>query len=208
MEASRSTLATRHKAEDAYTRLGSIKGAAKEVNKNVSYVKRWVARHEHGMGMGDLPRAGGPSFSLNNDDAIDIITACMLDRQGPIGMPARIKAYLRLELSPETVRRFVKQYMGRPLRATKKPLPKETHKKDRLRFAKRWVRRDWGIVVVTDSKYLWLCLRGAGSKWWAPCGMDADYVPAEQQLPKGACLRRGKQMGQNPAFGHGGHHET
>ena len=108
MEASRSTLATRHKAVDTYNRLGSLKGAAKEVNKSVSYVKRWVARHEQGMGMGDLPRAGRPSFALNNDDAIDIITACMLNRQGPTGMEARLKAELHLEASPDTVRRFVK----------------------------------------------------------------------------------------------------
>jgi hypothetical protein len=136
------------------------------------------------MGMGDLPRAGRPSFALNNDDAIDIITACMLDRQGPTGMAARLKAELRLEVSPETVRRFVKRYMGRPLRAIKKPLLKETHKKDRLRFAKRWVRRDWSNVVVTDSKYFWLCPRGAGPKWWVPYGMDADYVPAEKNCQK------------------------
>jgi transposase len=108
METSRSTLVTRHKAVDAYNRLGSLKGVAKEVNKSVSYVKRCVARHEQGMGMGELPRAGRPSFALNNDDAIDTITACMLDRQGPTRMGSRLKAELRFEVSPETVRRFVK----------------------------------------------------------------------------------------------------
>jgi hypothetical protein len=108
MEASRSTLATRHKLVDAYNRLGSLKGAVKEVNKSGSSVKRWVARHEQGMGMGNLKRAGRPSFALNNDDAIDIITACMLNRQGPTGMASRLKVELHLEASRDTVRRFVK----------------------------------------------------------------------------------------------------
>jgi len=134
--------------------------------------------------MGDLPRAGRLSFALNNDDAIGIITACMLDRQGPTGKAARLKAKLRLEVIPETARRFVKQYMGRPLRAKKKPLLKEAHKKNRVRFPKRWVRRDWSNVVGIDSKCFWLCPRGAGPKWWVPYGMDADSVPAEKNCQK------------------------
>ena len=54
MEGNSSTLAARHKAEDAYYRLGSLKNAAREVNRPVSFVKRWVSRHERGFGMGDF----------------------------------------------------------------------------------------------------------------------------------------------------------
>ncbi len=39
MEASRSTLATRHKAVESYKRLGVLKETAKEVNKRASYGK-------------------------------------------------------------------------------------------------------------------------------------------------------------------------
>ena len=184
MEGNSSTLATRHKAVDAYYRLGSLKNAAREVNRPVSFVKRWVSRYERGFGMGDFPRAGRPSYLLKSEEAIDVIMSCMLDRQGPAGMARRLNAELGIRASQETVRRFLKRNLGRPLRSVKKPRLTEAHKKARLRFAKKWVRRCWDNVAVTDSKYFWLCPRGVGPKHWVPYGKEADYEPAEKNCFK------------------------
>ena len=85
MEQNLNTMAARHKAVDAFYRLKSLKKAAKEVDRLVSFVVRWVSRHKKGLGMGDLPRAGRPSFLLKSEEAIDVIMSCMLDRQGPAG---------------------------------------------------------------------------------------------------------------------------
>ena len=109
-----------------------------------------------------FPRAGRPSYLLKSEEAIDVIMSCMLDRQGPAGMARRLNAELGIRASQETVRRFVKRNLGRPLRPVKKPRLTEAHKQARLNFAKKWVRRCWDNVVVTDSKYFWLCPRGVG----------------------------------------------
>ena len=62
MEQNLNTMAARHKAVDAFDRLRSLQKAAKEVNRPISFVVRWVSRHKIGLGMGDLPRAGRPAF--------------------------------------------------------------------------------------------------------------------------------------------------
>ena len=78
----------------------------------------------------------------------------------------------------------MKRNLGRPLRSLKKPRLTEAHKKARLAFAKKWVRHCWDNVVVTDSKYFWLCPRGVGPKQWVPYGQEAAYEPAEKKCYK------------------------
>ena len=77
----------------------------------------------------------------------------VLDRLGPSQMVQRLADTLGIRTSAETVRRFLKQFLGRPLRLKKKPMLTSTHKAAMLAFAKKWVRKDWDNVVVTDSKY-------------------------------------------------------
>ena len=121
MQSKNSLLATRHKAVDAYQKLGSFNRAAIEVKKDISFVKRWVQRHEQGQGMRDLPMVGRPSVVVNKEEAIDIIISSMLDRQGPAGMSRRLRAEFGIEATCETITRFVKSNLGRPLRHVKKP---------------------------------------------------------------------------------------
>lgn len=200
MEQNHSTMAARHKAVDAYYRLGSLQKAAKEVGRPVSFVVRWVSRHKRGFGMGDLPRAGRPAFLLSSEEAVDVIMSCMVDRQGPAGMARRLKAELGILASQETVRRFVKRNLGRPLRSLKKPRLTEAHKQARLVFAKKWVRHCWDNVVVTDSKYFWLCPRGVGPKHWVPYGQEADYEPAEKNCYKVHVYAGVSKWGRTPLF--------
>lgn len=178
------TLAIRHNAVDAYYRTGSYDEAAEYVKKSVRFVKRWVHRHTEGLGMEDLPRSGRPAIPLNSDKAIDVIMSCMLDCLGPAGMSRRLKEKLNISVTRETVRRFVKAYLGRPLRPIKKPRLTVAHKHARLRFSKKWVRKNWDNVVVTDSKYFWLCPRGTGPKVWVPYGSTAPVEAAERNCFK------------------------
>ena len=183
MERDPARLALRHKAVDSYYRLGSLRRAAREVKKPISFVKRWVRRQQAGLAMYDLPRTGRNSSGLDSEKAILAILDAMVNGEGPAGMVLRLKS-VGIIVNKETVRRFVKQNLGRPLRPVKKPRLTRKHLKDRLTFCLKWVRRSWQNVVVTDSKYFWLCPRGVGPKVWVPYGDTAPNTPAEKNCFK------------------------
>ena len=91
---------------------------------------------------------------------------------------------LGFDVNMEIVRRALVSGMAGQLRPKKKPLLTEAHKEARLRFAKTWVKRRWDNVVVTDSKYFWLCPKGVGSKVWVLYGDKAPIVPAFKNCTK------------------------
>ena len=159
-------IAKRHRAVAAYERLGNFKAAAKEIDGSVRFVKKWVGRHEAGLPLCDAPRAGRPTVGLEQYEVVELLRQAVLDRLGPSQMVQLLADKLGIETSAETVRRFLKQYLGRPLRLKKKPRLTSTHKAARLAFAKKWVKTSWDNVVVTDNKYFWLFPRGFGPKVW------------------------------------------
>ena len=79
---------------------------------------------------------------------------------------ADLDEQLGISVSSETVRRHLKQRLGRRLRPVKKPHLSSHHMQAILAFAIEWARRAWAKVVVTDSKYFWLCPSGVGRKVW------------------------------------------
>lgn len=184
MEATFSTAALRYKAVDAYTRLKSWKGAANEVNRSVRYVKTWVERYKSGMSLADKKRAGRPNLLQDDDRAMGVINKAISDGLNPAQMVLRLKSRLGVVVSAETVRRCLKSRLGRPLNKRKKPVLTQAHIAKRLSFSKEWVKKDWSNVVVTDSKYFWLCPKGAGPKVWVRYGEEAPYAPAERNCFK------------------------
>ena len=185
MESTPAILARRHRAVAAYERLGSFKAAAMEIKGGtIKFVKRWVERHQAGQPLCDAPRPGRPTAGLEQDEAIELLRQSVLDRLGPSQMVRRLADALGIETSAETVRRFLKQYLGRPLRLKKKPKLTPKHKAARMAFAKKWIRRDWENVVVTDSKYFWLCPRGVGSKVWVLYDVEPPTETVEKNCFK------------------------
>ena len=91
---------------------------------------------------------------------------------------------LGFDVNMEIVRRALVSGMAGQLRPKKKPLLTEAHKEAKLRFAKIWVNKRWDNVVVTDSKYFWLCPKGVGSKVWVLYGDKAPIVPAFKNCTK------------------------
>ena len=180
-----SRIAKRVRAVAAYERLGSWKGAAKEAGVDVPFVKTWVQRHKQGMGLDDKPRPGRPCLiRLDNAEAIASILDGMEQKLGPRQIARLLHDRHAVSADPETVRRFMKAHLGRPLLPKKKPKLTPTHKRSRLAFARKWLRRDWSNVVVTDSKYFWLCPRGRGPVEWVPYGHGAPDTPAEKNCFK------------------------
>ena len=183
MERDPARLALRHRAVDCYYKHGSLKRAAREINKPISFVRRWVRRQQAGKSLYDLRRAGRNSVGLDSEKAVLAILDSMVNGEGPAGMVLRLKS-VGIFANKETVRRFVKRNLGRPLRPVKKPRLTRKHMQDRLAFCHKWVRRSWQNVVVTDSKYFWLCPRGVGPKVWVPYGDTAPNTAAEKNCFK------------------------
>ena len=183
MEATPSTLSKRYAAVGAYERLKSISAAAKEASCSKASVKKWVERHEHGLSLGDLPRVGRPSLGLDNKEALDLMTKSLThDRVGPRVIMERLRDELGINASYETVRRYIKCNLARPLKCRKKPELTPRHKANRLAFATTWVRRNWDNVCVSDSKYFWLAPHGVGQRVWV---MYGDQSPTQNIPTKG-----------------------
>ena len=160
-------MARRHKAVAAYDRLGSFKAAARELKGGtVKFVKRWVERYKGGLSLSDAPRPCRPTVGLEQDEAIELMRHAVFDRLGPPQMVQRLADSLGRKTSAETVRRFLKQLMCRPLRLKKKLGLTPTHKAATLAFEKKWVRKDSGSVLVTETKYFRLCPRSVSPKVW------------------------------------------
>jgi transposase len=185
MDSTPAIMARRHRAVAAYERLGSFKAAARELKGGtVKFVKRWVERYKVGVSLSDAPRPGRPTVGLERDEATELLRQAVLDRLGPSQMVQRLADTLGIRTSAETVRRFLKQFLGRPLRLKKKPRLTSTHKAARLAFAKKWVRKDWDNVVVTDSKYFWLCPRSVSPKVWVLYDAEPPIDTAERNCFK------------------------
>ena len=71
MERDPARLALRHKVVDSYYRLGSLRRAAREVKKPISFIKqRWVRRQQAGLAMYDLPRTSSNSSGLDSEKVV------------------------------------------------------------------------------------------------------------------------------------------
>lgn len=185
----------------AYERLKSWKGAAREARTDVAFVKKWVKRKRAGLGLKDRPRTGRCKLlSLDQAEAVELILAAMDEGKGPSQIAISLKDECKITANKETVRRFMRTYLGRPLSPRKKPKLTDRHKRDRLAFSRKWLRRDWSNVVVTDSKYFWLCPKGSGPKKWVRYGQCVPDKPAERNCFKVHVYAGVCRFGRTPLF--------
>ncbi len=137
----------------------------------MTFVKTWVQRHKQGMGLDDKPEPGRPCLvRLDNVEAIASFLDGMEQKHGPRQIVRLLHDRHAVSADPETVRRFMNAHLGRPLLPKKKPKLTSTLKRSRLASARKWLRRDWSNVVVTDTKIFWLYPRGRGPVEWVPYG--------------------------------------
>lgn len=183
MEATPSTLSKRYAAVAAYERLKSIRAAAKEASCSRALVRKWVERYQSGLSLGDLPRVGRRSLGLGTQEALGLMTRSLThDRVGPRVIVERLRDELGINASYETVRRYIKCNLARPLKCKKKPELTHQHMATRLAFARTWVRKSWDNVCVSDSKYFWLAPHGIGQQVWV---MYGDKPPTQNLPAKG-----------------------
>lgn len=178
-------IAKRQKAVEAYAKNGTYKGAAKESGFGRKFIKLWVERCKAGQGLSDRPRRGRPGVGLDKPEAIQLIKDCVSkDKAGPSVIERRLRERLRIEASYETVRRFTKANIARPVTPKRKPLLTVGHKTARLAFAKAWRRKSWDRVCVSDSKYFWLNEKGRSQKTWVLYGLKPPTVAAGDRVHK------------------------
>lgn len=170
MAPSAETTARRWQLVLAYQRLGSYVEAAKVCKSDRTQVHKWVKRYEATGGVDDLPRAGRPRAPLASEDAMRVLTSGLRQGLASPALAQRIESELGEKTTPRTVQRFLNAYMAKQRRVRKVPALTPAHKAARLEFAKRWLHKKWDNVVVTDSKYFWLCPKGCGPKVWVMFG--------------------------------------
>ena len=105
------------------------------------------------MSLADKKRAGRPTLGLDTDGAMSVMEKSIREGLAPAQIALRLKSRLNIPAHEETVRRWLKQHLARPLRQKRKPKLSATHTTHRLAYCKEWIRKDWSNVVVTDSKY-------------------------------------------------------
>ena len=69
-----------------------------------------------------------------------------------------------------------------------------------LAFAIEWARRAWAKVVVTDSKYFWLCPSGVGRKVWVRYCEHAPVVAINPNFTKVHVYGGVSKWGRTPLF--------
>ena len=164
---------SRLKLVTAYQRTGSFKKAAKQENTDHRRVQRWVKRWEESGTVSDKPRCGRPRKPLNSQNATRIIKQGIKDERSACRIALQLKdeiPALRSCLDPVTVCRHLKRQNYKPMSKKKKPVLSSRHMAARLKFSKAQIRKPWANVVVTDSKYFWLCPKGRGRKIWVKQG--------------------------------------
>ena len=184
----------------AFEACGGIKGVAKQLGCSPTTARKWVARNEAKGDVLDAPRASRPSKGLSTAKAKAVLKRGVRQQKSRRQLMVDVRDKLGVDVNMETLRGALVSGKARQLCPKKKPLLTEAHKEARLRFAKTWVKKRWDNVVVTDSKYFWLCQKGVGSKVWVLYGDKAPIVPAFKNCTKlhvygGVALR-----GRTPLF--------
>lgn len=199
------TVAKRWRLVLSYEKLGNFKQVARKHKCSVKMVKKWVQRHKLTHDVQDRGRLGRPSkLSANNltlvrllEDGIRRGLAC------PI-LANRVRDAMGIDASPETVRRFVRQHIGRRMKPRKKPTLTDKHKADRLQFCVDMQRMygdsPWEDTAISDSKYFWLCSRGPGDKVWVIYGEDPPTVASETHSFKVHAYAVVTKYGKSPLF--------
>jgi transposase len=203
MQANPAVLSRRMVIVNEYKRLGSLRKAAKATGCHVDTVRRWVERaatSQDASMLCDRVRSGRPRKGLAEEAAIDLMRRCVQEGLGPKQITKRLRENLGIAASDETVRRHLKAHLGRPLRPRKKPCLTQAHKAARLRFARRWLRKSWDRVVVTDSKYFWLCPRSVGPKRWVLYHEMPPVQHAERNCFKLHVYAGVSRWGRTPMF--------
>lgn len=149
----------------------------------------------------DAPRQGRPSKGLQSDTAMALLKQGIAEGKGCPQLATDLDEHSGISVSSETVRRHLKQRLGRPLRPVKKPRLSSHHMQARLAFAKEWARRAWDKVVVTDSKDFWLCPSGVGRKVWRVLyGEHAPVVATNINCTKVHVYGGVSKWGRTPLF--------
>ena len=176
-------IALRWRIITVFEACGSVKGAAKQLGCSPTTVRKWVLRYQATGDVQDAARSGRPSKGLGKSRAIAVLKRGVRKQKTCRQLVVDVHDALGVEVSVETVRRALGG-IARQLRPKKKPMLTASHKAARLRFAKAWLNKRWDKVVVTDSKYFWLCPKGVGNKVWVLSGDKAPIVPAHKNCTK------------------------
>ena len=195
------TKARRWQLVHAFQRLGSFAEAATECKTSRSQVEKWVKRYQATGGVGDSPRGGRPqALKLESEDVVRVLREGVRAGLKCPALSRRLRDELNVHASPRTVARFLNKHLAKQRKPRKVPSLTTAHKAARLQFAKRMWRKSWDNVVVTDSKYFWLCPKGPGRKEWVLFGQRPPTRPSESHCHKVHVYAGVSKYGRTPLF--------
>ena len=150
----------------------SLRSIAKKMHCNPQFVSTWVARFEQSGHVKDQPRSGRPHKADAAAVQHVVMTAKLPKCFSAADIAAQTQQDLGLKFSTSTVRRVLRKQGLKHLSPKVVPLLTAQHKLDRVKFAKKAMRREhasWLRVLITDSKYFPLYARGKpAGRWCTP----------------------------------------
>ena len=108
------TLAWRWRLVAARERKGTYAAVAREFGYRERVVRKWVLRAKATGDVQDAPRQGMPSKGLHYDTAMALLKQGIVEGKGCPQLATDLDEQLGISVSSETVRRHLKQRLGRP----------------------------------------------------------------------------------------------
>ena len=179
------SIAWRWELVNDYKHMGSFAKVAKAHGTSKRVVKKWVERAKATSTVEDKFRCGRPRAKLFSKEAVEAIERGVEQQKCVPQITEDVKNATGIKsLHPETVRKHMKKWVGRPLTEKPKPQLTDAHVAARLEFATIHKYKVWEHVVFTDCKVFWLAPKGRGRKPWVKWGDMAPYT-----LEKGRASR-------------------
>jgi len=128
----------------------SIRAIAQELNYSRDTVKIWINRYQETGDVQDEEKHGRKRKTSEKED-LDITSMTKKLRTSSSAKISTLISKQGIDISPATVRRRLNEQGLYKLQPLKKPLLSDTHRDNRLEWAKKNKKTDWSKVIFTDE---------------------------------------------------------
>ncbi|CAK9813142.1 Transposable element Tcb2 transposase [Anthophora plagiata] len=155
----------------------SFAAASRYMGKSVSFIKKWVKKHEDVKNVDDLPERGRRRSTSEREDNKSILKIFEKNPGCSLRKAKIVLAKKGVQVSLNTIRRRLRD-ANHGWRCTKlKPFLSEKHVEKRLLWARANIDREFSNIIFTDESSFWAW--GTRRHAWSPSG-----VPVIQRTVK------------------------
>jgi transposase len=128
----------------------SIRAIAKELHCSRDTVQTWIERYQETGDVQDEEGRGRKRKTTEKED-LDIINIVKKQRTSTLADISTAMSRQGVDISLKTVQRRLNEQSLYKLQPLKKPLLSDTHRDNRLKWAKKNKKTDWSKVIFTDE---------------------------------------------------------